>query len=376
MRKRYLIILLVVALIPIVYFVIMKIYYRQCHRELSPVSQRVRKLIMDGARTGDFVDFVKRISLKLPDSLFISSIPSHNVALFDSFLIFIDNALGKLFIFNTNGHFLKVYGSKGNGPGEFLSMDFLAVNKWKKLVYIYDHLTNRFTIYDLKNMNLRKTIQLNNEIMLRGFCVDSNGTIYAHHPPFGKYRGFITIIDSSGNFLKTIQTDFNEKFTNYYNRGFLNGDICLISNSLIIESNMFSPVIFIGDTSGNFKKSCKIPDYSLDLSHSNPLQDKDWFYKAPYIGNFVVNEKAGIIFQTYIPVSEIKKQKNKGKMEYLYYNVFDTGGAFLGSIRISPSEDIFFTPNNGDSDFVISTEPRLNERIPFNILVYKWKELK
>lgn len=375
--RRYFIILflLIIVLISATYFIREKIL-RRCHnKKLSLTSQKVMKLIKeDKARGSDFVSFVKRITLKLPDSLFIASIPSRDIALLDSFLVFIDRTLGKLFIFNTEGKFLKVYGEKGKGPGEFLSIDYFAVDRWNKLIYIYDGLNRRFSVFDLKTMNFKKVINLADEVMLRHFCVDSAGNIYIHHPPFGEYRGFITVVDSSGKFLKTMRTEVDEKFKNYYNRGFLEGDIYLMSNGLIIESNMFSPAIFIGDTSGKFKRSCNIPDYSLELklNKSNPLDDRDVFYRYPFIESFIVNEKLGIIFQIYVPLNEKKKRK----MEYFYYNVFDTSGAFLGQIKVAPNDDILFEPNRGDINFVISTEPRLNERIPFNILVYKWKDLE
>lgn len=364
----------VIILVLITYFLIKN--HLTCYsKTTSPISNRVAEMIENGAKFDDFITFVRKITLNLPDTLFISTIPSsRDVAIFDSFVIIFDQMNMGVFVFNADGKFLKFYGGKkGSGPGEFLSMDYFFVDRWNKLIYIYDYLNKRFTAHNLITDSF-KIIDFKEELMLRHFCVDSLGYIYIHHPPLGKYWGFITIVDPTGKIVKTIHTGADKKFQNYYNRGLLNGDIYLTSTGLILESNIFYPHIFIGNNKLNqFRKSCEIPDYSLELKDDDILKDRNYFYKYPFLESFIVNEEMGLIFQIYIPTKE-KKQK---KIEHFYLNVFDTSGFFLGQLKLDPSEDIVPISNQGgDPNYIISSEPRLNEKIPFNILLYKWKELE
>ncbi|MBC8059627.1 MAG: 6-bladed beta-propeller, partial [Clostridiaceae bacterium] len=85
------------------------------------------------------------ISLETNKECLISNI-SKCIEYNKNFFILSDD---KLQIFSSTGKFVRRFGNKGNGPGEYLSLMDFAIDKVNKTVYIYDYIKNqihKFTI--------------------------------------------------------------------------------------------------------------------------------------------------------------------------------------------------------------------------------------
>jgi hypothetical protein len=366
MMKKVVIFPFIFLLILIALFLILR-YSRSCRiNNLSDYAYTIKSGIEKGAKLSDFITFERKIALQLPDSIdFIELGESRSIALVDTFLIIVSREFHRIFVFDSfNGKLITCIARKGEGPGEYLSIDYFDVSE-DRLLYIYDRLKLQFLVFDL-NGNFKKAIKLKERIPVKHFCVRF-GKIFVHHPPIEEYAGFVSIIDSTGKVLNTIQNDIRWGYRAYFYRGFLSGDVYICGNGLVIESNLFSPYIYIGDTTGNFKKgNCKITDFAVP---PKTIKDDPSFYrslKLPYLGEFIVNEEMGIVMQSYVPPNVSRK------VEHLYYNVFDFDGNYIGRIV----GDVFITSNLGDNKYILGLDLGLRSgREPkYNLIVYRWKK--
>jgi hypothetical protein len=95
----------------------------------------------------------------------------------DSLYYIIDSKITSLFLLNQDLNLINLIGSKGKGPGEFLSMGSVAITSDK--FYISDVLQNRVMCYNKSNYELLKKINLPEYFYLcyGDFFVDKNGYI-------------------------------------------------------------------------------------------------------------------------------------------------------------------------------------------------------
>lgn len=71
------------------------------------------------------------------------------VLLCDTFIIVVDKRIAKsILVFNSNGKFLNRISRLGNGPGEYLLINHVAIND-KKEVCILDNIKGRITLFDI-----------------------------------------------------------------------------------------------------------------------------------------------------------------------------------------------------------------------------------
>jgi hypothetical protein len=108
-----------------------------------------------------------------------------------------DSGNQRIVKFNSEGKFLKSFGTKGQGPGEFLSPWQLAV--YNNEIYVYDWRRNiqKFTLNGayITGFNLRGGIFLD-------FVIDSEGNIYVGRWTSDKENFLIEKFDSNGNLIK------------------------------------------------------------------------------------------------------------------------------------------------------------------------------
>ncbi len=350
--KRRILFLLVFFVFSLLLFYIFKTRLTKTERNLPYISRLLAERIQKNPRISNFVIFERKIILRNVDTLTCDFPISRYFAFIDSLIIFVNENFYQIWIVDLNGR-VKVFGGMGQGPGEFFRIDALAVSP-NGMIYVYDNINKRFSVFNLDGQ-IVKTISLNEGLSLRHIAVDKYENIYIHHPPNEKFPGFVTALDS------------NWKYLSYYRRGFLDGDILVTRHGRIIESNMFTPYLYIADIDSlNFKRIGKKPkDYSYPPNITSDNPDEFRKLNLPILGDLFSTYGDTIILQLYLTPEELKNRVKP------MYRVLDIYGNQIGKL----TEDIGLLLYCDDK-YLITIEPKLDSKVPFNFIIYKWKTVK
>ncbi|MDE6116355.1 MAG: 6-bladed beta-propeller [Duncaniella sp.] len=98
----------------------------------------------DSVPLSQFIDSITYVTLELNDSLVFGRIK--NVSFNDSTIVVLDNLTNEVTQFTHEGKFIRRIGSKGRGPGEFISATKLDSDD--KHIYIYDRMLLSVLKYD------------------------------------------------------------------------------------------------------------------------------------------------------------------------------------------------------------------------------------
>jgi len=365
MRWKKISALIFLAFSSLLLFYIVRMMLIKTDKELPYTS----KLIIEKFRKNDnkissFVVFERKIVLRNVDTLTCDFPSSRYFTFIDSLIVFINQDFCQIWVVDLNGK-VKVFGGVGQGPGEFLRIDAFAVSP-DGLIYVYDNINRRFSIFDLEG-RIVKTINLKEELKPRHIAVDKYGNVYIHHPPDEKFPGFVSVFSSDGKILKTLQTDVDWRYLSYYNRGFLDGDILVTRYGKIIESNMFTPYLHIADIDSlNFRRIGKrLKGYSYPkINFDNP--DEIRKLNLAVFGDLFSAYGDTIIFQLYLTPDELKDRRRS----YPLYRVFDICGNNLGRL-VGDIGLLLYC----DDKYLVTVEPKLDPKIPFNFVIYRWKTL-
>ncbi|EAZ80766.1 6-bladed beta-propeller [Algoriphagus machipongonensis] len=141
-------------------------------------------------------EFVDLVPFEVPESAFLSSITKLKLV-GSEFLVF-DKKQLKLMLFDKSGKFIRTYGSKGEGPGEYLDISDFEVFDGK--VYLMSRGNQALLVYDVDSGEFLEKIPIG--IFGDKLASVGNGefVIYVNHNTandhFNIYR-----IDSMGNIL-------------------------------------------------------------------------------------------------------------------------------------------------------------------------------
>jgi hypothetical protein len=105
---------------------------------------------------------VKTIILETKDDALIGMIKSMQVYKDSIFILDISRSKG-VYLFNKEGRFLMKYGSKGQGPKEFIAATDFTLDVKNKKLYMLDSQTQSILIYNLTNGNYINRIHLKNQ---------------------------------------------------------------------------------------------------------------------------------------------------------------------------------------------------------------------
>jgi hypothetical protein len=102
---------------------------------------------------------VKTVILETRKDVLIGSVTS--IQIYKDSIFILDRTSSKgLFLFNKEGHFLKRYGTIGNGPGEFTEPTDFTMNVKDKILYVLDAQTQNIVVYNLNTGSFIKNIHI------------------------------------------------------------------------------------------------------------------------------------------------------------------------------------------------------------------------
>ncbi len=204
------------------------------------------------------VDFIKLETPK--DSLL--TYPA-DIQLVDDYLIIFDGTR-KIYIYTKDGKFVRQIGRFGRGPGEYVQLADMMVDKQNHLIEIYEDFTRRILVYDFNG----KFIKTNNGFVASSIGKDNKGN-YLY---FSEYYGLhgkdvkepldteVLLADAKGNTLSTFKNDFIPW-----------GKFQAAANASCIKE-------FAGELYLNSQRSCTI--YKLDNLRLKPFYQVDFGEKS------------------------------------------------------------------------------------------------
>lgn len=99
---------------------------------------------VDSIPFSQIMDSVSYLSLELPDSTVVGRVK--DISFEDSMIVILDKYADNVIKLSRDGRYIGRIGSKGNGPGEYISADALCTDE--SHVYIYDRMQRSVIRYD------------------------------------------------------------------------------------------------------------------------------------------------------------------------------------------------------------------------------------
>ncbi|MDD3322728.1 MAG: 6-bladed beta-propeller [Paludibacter sp.] len=133
----------------------------------------------------------------------------------DSSIVIFDNKQNEIFLFKSNGEFIRKFGSKGNGPGEHIMFNDVFYDYSSKLMYAQEGIKQFMYIYDISGKLISEIPT--KQFMFRSFCkVEDGYWIYSCYKT-GNPNGY-SIMKVGNNFEKILCGYFPQK--NFFRTSF------------------------------------------------------------------------------------------------------------------------------------------------------------
>jgi len=199
------------------------------------VIKVLKKDIKEDKTWSDFFSVREIIPLETSEKFLINNI--NQIEICDEKIFVVDKKSTKLFIFNSNGQFLRQIGRRGKGPGEFLRMGSFAVNQDQDLIYITNSLycINVFN-YEGKFIKTLGTkinpvaVGISNDNNIAISTLQSGGTVQLFNPSGQKIREFLPF---EAEFFRVLRLNYFFPFDdNLFHWNDLNDTIYTIRNGL------------------------------------------------------------------------------------------------------------------------------------------------
>jgi len=277
-------------------------------------------------------------SKNISQKLFIN-VMSSVAADWNGNIYILDTKSRKIFSFDSKGKFIREFGRKGEGPGEFqspFSMGIIADEE----IFVHDITNNRLSFFAL-NGSLSKEISTAREISVMNIKCDSNRNIYASSVLWGPE---ITIQ------LKKYDKFFNEKFTIVEFKYKISKDVRklfqapqlyfnIINNDNIIWANYLKYQFIVINNKGNEIKKIEKEYEPVKITNEDKEREieKNRYSKGtkvnfpdcyPPFQYFIIDE----IGRIYVKIFE-KVKDNRFK-----YEIFDSKGRYLARtiLKVNP----------------------------------------
>jgi hypothetical protein len=289
----------------------------------------------------EFLKFEKYISLETKEESLIKHI--EKMYLTDSRILIFDDRLSEIFLFDSTGKFVRKFGKKGIGPGEYQLFNDVFFDNSTGLLYAHEAMKRMMYIYDLSG-NLRQEIPTK-EFWFRSFCKVKDGYwIYSGYQNRNTQFSLIKVNDTfekiiseflpQKEFFRTIiHTTFfqNEKDENFFLSPYSNIVYQLENNNII----PFSKTTF-GNNTLPYERLSKMsaPEYEQ-------LMDEK-VYMGDITDFLIFNNKFYFCFSELAPLST------------LYYVWYD----FSGETTDVYDSCAAYKPADFPFDHIILTHPK------------------
>jgi len=284
---------------------------------------------------------IERISTKPKEEMFQNIV---SLVIDDAGNIYIlDKKAANIKIFNNNGNFLKIIGRRGEGPGEFVSPENVALSPNNEL-YVYD--SRRFTIQVFSIDGKFKTQIPFAMSLVEGPKFTSKGEIIASHVVMTENPKFV--LKKFNNEMEPVLTYTSIPMlkpprVNIFVYTFYNDLKWEVGpKSEIVWGVMTSPKydFFVHDEDGKYTKKITKEFTPTELTKAEYKKlMKKWFGKVPTskqfdliiprnyppFQGFILDEEGRIFVHRFVEMEKSKKH---------YFDVFDDEGKYITKITL------------------------------------------
>lgn len=321
-------------------FIIIGIFFLSCERnskEFNSVQKRLINQINNAKYTDRIFSIIDSIRLQIPDNIYLDADPILRT-INGGFVLF-NQESKNILVFNDQGNFIRKFGSIGDGPGEYRSIEAADVDN-DNYIYIYDQSLRRITRFN-NNGESSLIIDVKSfDAQVRHMCIDKSKKIYLHHSPTLEYKGFVSEFDTTG-YIKTIVNPI-DGYESYYSRGYLEGGLVIDSENNIYESNIYSFIIKKISTRGIISEFGERPNDFIDLDKESGTTSMEKL-NANLMNSTIIRKlfllKAGelILLET-LKFNQYDRLDVKRKLI-----IYDKYGTFLGEILFSTMHNFIFS---------------------------------
>ena len=156
------------------------------------------------------------------------------VALSRSGILFVaETRIGSIRVFDSSGRFVRQFGRRGEGPGEYLSITSMAVGPAGDSLYVFDHKNRRVSVLSPTGTLLREfRPQLEWSGPLQMERHTSGALLFIGHS--AKHRGLVHVVDPKGTYIRSfgdlLEIDDHQHDTPLMQAQLLQGQVCELSD--------------------------------------------------------------------------------------------------------------------------------------------------
>lgn len=318
-----------ISLLVIVIFMSSCIKNKQTTELLIGDSQGIRISAKDNvlktAKYDTFLTNLKFVKLETAHNCLIGG-EIRNVKI-DNDLIFILDNNTNLFIFESNGKFLRKIGQRGNGPGEIMRISNFFLNKELKEIGLFDISKNTILIFDYEG-NFIKNIKFNQRLNVKEIEFISNDEL------------LVEFLNTKHNDASDSENRYNYGIVNLANKSIkerfipflvrlnipvVNRKLMRVANEQAFMTTLFSSTLYKYDS--NLNKLEKlfelIPNNDLKTISSSTFDDKQSedfmdIVQYTYKNNYSQGINQIILTSNYL---YLNYWAEKGKLQNIVFNL-------------------------------------------------------
>ena len=287
----------------------------------SPLSESEIKTLLSAKKMEDIFVKVSETQLELTDNSAIAVISDFVIDSMGNFIVTDGWKINNVWIFSPDGHFLKILGRQGQGPGEYNTPEKLAINL-KGEILVSDYLKRRIICYN-RDYQFEREILVDSR-MYRAVHVNSKNEIYMYEGMVGPrtYNVFDTIkkLNDEGEVIITFASIPKEVLKMRYSTA--KDGMTIDKNDFIFEMNPLYYKLRKYTSNGELIKYFTNPNFS-NAWRKRKKGEKPLILNGPYY-----LEKELLIVQREDRI-----------------DIFDTNGNFLVG-EIPFSQKIIYTQSN------------------------------
>lgn len=128
----------------------------------------------------------------------------------DSLVFLLDKKQKMVFIFDTSGNFLSKLDMIGRGPGEYISITSITLDKGRNILCLLDDMQQKILKYDYKG-NFINEIKYDQSTIIRSFAFLNNNYVLFTPEYLSRTRDGVWVVDTLGNFKQELK-DVDSKY--------------------------------------------------------------------------------------------------------------------------------------------------------------------
>ena len=318
--------------------------------EIDSVLLRIK----NAKSLSDVFELEKTIKIKYKDENIFNGMHSLFVDDNEHILCNVTGVQQKIYVFDKQGKQTACLNNRGQGPGEYLSIECYSSDK--DYIYLYDRMQNVVNLYNISGV-YKKSFKVKE--MYSSIETDEGNIYLRRIPIYDKHESFdkIDVYDKTGKFKSTISIPLTAETERYK---IIGGDWGLIKNNnimYIVNCDDFKIYAYDISNSKLLFTSNELPNW-VRIEKKLPEQDKffDWHSKSSSFRSINIYQKGYL--QLWIDN---------------YFVFYDLNGNYLNSVK--RNQKVLLYTVNGDKlyEFCIIPGKSKNDKTELGVNVYKFR---